>query len=318
MFGRLRNRLLLRWLAARIPGHRRHTLNMQSVFIMPTRFGVYFFVLCAALFILGTNYQNNLLLLLCYFFLSVSLVTIFTSYQNFARLQIQARGVNTVYAGDEALFQIQLSSHSHQQPAGQLTIRWWGHKHGIVVDLEDDDETVHLPRATYRRGVFPLPRVTFSSLYPLGLFRCWTHLDFAQPMTVFPRLEPASVHSVSYQQSIGNGTTLSSGQEDFDSLRTYRQGDPIARIAWKSVARGAAPAVKTFSEPAHVDTRLLVNPVSQTLEKDISQTAYLVVELTRRQQPFALQIGPHTYPAATGRTHRDKCLRALSTIGTQV
>lgn len=291
---------------------------MQSVFIMPTRFGVYFFVLCAALFILGTNYQNNLLLLLCYFFLSVSLVTIFTSYQNFARLQIQARGVNTVYAGDEALFQIQLSSHSHQQPAGQLTIRWWGHKHGIVVDLEDDDETVHLPRATYRRGVFPLPRVTFSSLYPLGLFRCWTHLDFAQPMTVFPRLEPASVHSVSYQQSIGNGTTLSSGQEDFDSLRTYRQGDPIARIAWKSVARGAAPAVKTFSEPAHVDTRLLVNPVSQTLEKDISQTAYLVVELTRRQQPFALQIGPHTYPAATGRAHRDKCLRALSTIGTQV
>lgn len=285
---------------------------------MPTRFGVYFFVLCAALFILGTNYQNNLLLLLCYFFLSVSLVTIFTSYQNFARLQIQARGVNTVYAGDEALFQIQLSSHSHQPPAGQLTIRWWGHKTGIVVDLDDSTEEVHLPRATYRRGVFALPRVTFSSLYPLGLFRCWTHLDFAQPMMVFPRLEPVGDHHVSFQQSVGKGTTLTSGQEDFDSLRAYRQGDPIARIAWKSLAKGAPPAVKTFSEPANFNTRLQVNPVSQTLEKDISQTAYLVVELTRRQQPFALQIGLHTYAAATGRAHRDKCLRALSTIGTQV
>ncbi len=318
MLSAVKNRLLLKWLAARIPGGRRHSLNMQSVFIMPTLFGGIYFVLCLALFVLGTNYQNNLLLLLCYFFITIALLHMFISYQNFARLQIQAKGISTVYAGDDALFHIQIASHSHHRPSGLLNIKWWGHQKGIVIDLDEDKHHISLPRSTYRRGVFSLPRVTFSSDFPLGLFRCWTHLDFAQPMTVFPALEKHSLKHIPHQTISGDGATRAQGLEDFENLRTYQDGDPIQRIAWKSLACGNQPMIKSFSEPASQTLQLSVNPASRNLEQVISRTAYQVVELSRIQRPFSLQIGSHSYPASSGREHRDKCLRALSTIGTSV
>ncbi|WP_218353934.1 DUF58 domain-containing protein [Alteromonas lipotrueiana] len=316
-FSNLKNKLVLRWLANRIPGNTRHKMNLHSIFIFPTLFGFCFLVLCFGLFILGTNYQNNLLLLLSYFFFAIVLVTLFTSYRNFSRIQIQARGVNPVFAGDNATFQMQLEHDSAQLPHGELKIHWWQHASGIVVDLDETCAVISLPRFTYRRGLFALPRVTFSSQFPLGLFKCWTHLDFNQPLTVFPKQQTAPI----MLSTLANGGVETGayvhGHDDFEGLKAYRIGDPLNRIAWQTVAKGRDPAVKLFSEQGGEAGYLIVDIHSHNLESHLSQIAYQAVVLCRQDISFGLKAGKQIIPHSSGLEHRNRCLSALAGIPIQ-
>lgn len=314
MFARLKNRLLLQWLANRIPGQRRHQLSMQSVFIVPTLFGFSFMILCACLFILGTNYQNNLLLLLTYFFVALGLINLFASYRNFARIRVQAKGIQPVFAGDNATFQMQLVHTTDAHPHGELKVHWWGHATGIVVDLDDTAGVISLPRFTYRRGVFSLPRVTFSSMYPLGLFKCWTHLDFTQPLTVYPKQQTCQIRLQCETDMSGEVTSHAPGHDDFQGLKAYSEGDPLNRIAWKTVARGLPPAVKVFSEQSGEAGYLIITPNERALEQQISRAAYQAVALCRQDLSYGLKIGATVIAQGSGLEHRNRCLAALASI----
>jgi len=81
---------LLGWLDNRVPAANEHHLNLNSIFILPSGFGWSFIILSLCLFLLGTNYQNNLMLLLSYLCLSIMLLTLFYTHQNFARLALKS------------------------------------------------------------------------------------------------------------------------------------------------------------------------------------------------------------------------------------
>jgi hypothetical protein len=59
-----------------------------------------FIALCILMFFLGTNYQNNLMLLLCYFLLALFLVNLLVSYSNFARIDLHIGKCPEVFVGD--------------------------------------------------------------------------------------------------------------------------------------------------------------------------------------------------------------------------
>ncbi len=308
----VKNRLMLRWLANRIPKQQRHQLDARSVFIFPTVFGFCFLILCICLFVLGTNYQNNLLLLLSYFFVALGLITLFTSYRNFSRIQLQARGIHPVFAGDNATFQMQLIEASSHTAHGELKIHWWGHATGIVIDLDEAPTVISLPRFTYRRGLFPLPRVTFSSQFPLGLFKCWTHLDFAQPLTVFPKLKTCGVTLVPLNSDMAQSSAYAPGHDDFEGLKPYSSGDALNRIAWQTVAKGRDPAVKVFSEQGGQAGYLRVDSHSVNLEQHLSQVAYQAVTLCQQNISYGLQLDQQIIPHNSGLEHRNRCLALLA------
>ena len=69
----LAQQYIRKWLDKRIPAANEFQLSHRSIFIFPAKFGALFLALCALLFLLGTNYQNNLMLLLCYFLVALFL-----------------------------------------------------------------------------------------------------------------------------------------------------------------------------------------------------------------------------------------------------
>ena len=108
-----------KWLNKRIPAATQHHLNHQNIFIFPAKFGLLFLSLCVLLFLLGTNYQNNLMLLLCYFLLAIFLVNLLASYINFARIDLQIGKCSEVFVGDNL--------HGGRE---DLKICWWQRKGG--------------------------------------------------------------------------------------------------------------------------------------------------------------------------------------------
>ncbi|QJR79680.1 DUF58 domain-containing protein [Alteromonas pelagimontana] len=308
---------LLQWLDKRIPASQQHQLDLRSIFIFPGWFGLGYLVMCICLFVLGTNYQNNLMLFLCYFLLALFLLNLFSSYLNFARIQIKAETVTPVFAGDIAVICLRITTDNEPSAHGLLHASWWQEKSRITIDLDTDLPHIVLPFATQQRGVIPLPRITCYTEYPLGLYKCWTHLDFSQTLNIYPAPVPCAIDLQHNQADTGNIATEHAGHDDFNGLKNYQAGEPLHRVAWKNVAKGGDWVSKSFSEQQSATGYLVLPSTYTDLETELGKLAYQVIKLTDKKIEFGMQLQNIEIPVAKGERHKHQCLTALAQFNRQ-
>ena len=311
------------WLDKRIPKSRQFSLDINSIFILPSRFGWLFLLLCFGLFLLGTNYQNNLMLWMAYFLTSLCLLNLFVSYLNFSRLTVTLGKITPVFATESAMLPLWFDN--EQRPNGFLHV----HVHksqnanngqaSLSIDLDDIHQPMHFPLLCRFRGLRPLPRLTFESFYPLGLFRCWTHLSFDSDVLIYPQPIEGSVELVSGQskeQSQKHQSNSQPGHEDFDTLKQYVVGDPLKHVAWKQVAKGQGMLTKRFASDTAEARWLTLNAHHGfELEKSLSALSYAVVECSRKGQVFGLDLGGIKIEPGNSTEHQVSCLKALALYG---
>ncbi|MGJ8681404.1 DUF58 domain-containing protein [Paraglaciecola sp.] len=326
------SKLTNKWLNQRIPAALKYKLNHKNIFIFPSKFGALFLSLCMLLFLLGTNYQNNLMLLLCYFLLALFLVNLFASYINFSHVLLQQGKSSQVFVGDNLHLPLWLNADqsAEQNPDGQLFFKFKKEtKNSPIAVTTIDTNAYHNPVTLHypceKRGKLTLPRITVSSYFPLGLFKCWTHLAFNQQITVFPKPVPCRVE-LSNKNNTKQQKTNSLGQEqnghdDFSHLKAYQVGESLHHIAWKQVAKGRGMVSKQFSSLTNQTAWLsLPNQHSsaagseQEFELTISKLTYQVIELSRKDQVFGLDLGATSIAPNSGLAHTEACLTALALI----
>lgn len=306
-----------RWLDKRIPASNRFKLNHKSIFIFPSKFGALFLFLCSGLFLLGTNYQNNLMIMLCYFLVSLFLLNLFITYVNFSKLDLQLGKTHNGFANDSIQIPIWFnqSEQKKQRPNGDLQIGFFNQENFLTLDLDDFSNPAYLALSCEKRGSLKLPRVTVCSYYPLGLFRCWTHLAFQADLLVYPAPLVTPIYlQRSFKNSGDNGhqeQTL--GYDDFDSLTPYKKGEPLNHVAWKQLAKGQGMISKQFSSQRSNSGWLVLqkgDPCS--VEQQLSQICFQVMELSKQEQSFGLNLGFTQILPSKGNEHQKACLQALA------
>ena len=336
-----------KWLNKRIPAATQHQLNHHNIFIFPAKFGLLFLSLCLLLFLLGTNYQNNLMLLLCYFLLAIFLVNLLASYINFARIDLQIGKCPEVFVGDNLQVPLWLNANNDSNnlatfsTKGLLHFKFQTHQHkstkktkfqyeqqNTEVDADAFTNPIHLSQKCHQRGKLTLSRVTVQSFYPLGLYRCWTHLAFTHNITVFPKPLPCEIqlhisdHSTAKKSGeIANEQT---GHDDFSHLKAYQVGESLNHVAWKQLAKGRGMVSKQFSSvsnhvgwlklSADYKNKVLSHSIvsKTTLDRELGELCYQVIELSRTQRTFGLDLGTQCIAPNSGAAHRLACLIALA------
>ena len=132
ILSRFIKRRLNRWLKRRIPPASMHKLSNRNVFIMPTRFGYVYQIFVVLLFLLATNYQNNVIMLLSYLMASLFITTMMHSFYNLSGIVLSADNKAAGYANQNISFPINLTVPNKR------------------VDLSfcfDDQQTTHLPKS---------------------------------------------------------------------------------------------------------------------------------------------------------------------------
>jgi uncharacterized protein (DUF58 family) len=311
------NARTLRWLNRRIPAARHYQLDLRSIFIFPSKFGWLYLMLCLGLFLLATNYQNNLMRMLCYFLLAIFLLNLFVAYLNFAKIQIQLGKCHNVFAGDQLQLPLWLNTDQDKLPVprGQMHFGFWRQQASVCVDLDQMSNPINLAVECPHRGHLTLPRVSINSYFPLGLFRCWTYLDFIQDIVVYPKPLPGPVNFFSSAEhgEAASHQLIQDGYDDFATLKTYQTGEPLNHVAWKQLAKGQGMLSKQFS--SSVDQalwlKLLPCPAEQ-LELQISQLCYQLIALAQTQQVYGLQLAALKIEPDCGAEHQAQCLTALA------
>jgi len=303
------------WLDKRIPIAQAYTFDVNNTFIMPSIFGWSVIGISVCLFVLGTNYQNNIILLVCYFLIALLLLSLFQSYFYFTRFSIKFNNADEYYANRDVTLRADIQF-AHKESFGQLMYRY-SKSIDNVINIEHDTLFQHLKLGKFARGQHNLDRLTFSSTYPFGLFRCWTHLAIPFSLNVYPEpIKAALVVNNTEQNDKADAQRLvSSSSEELQGIREYSTTDPIHHVSWKHVAKGQGLLSKDFAEHVSAKTILRLKPNSSlNLELELSKLTYLVNQLSRHSQTFGLELGRQQILPNTGEGHRLQCLKELATF----
>ena len=98
-------------------------------------------------------------------------------------------------------------------------------------------------------------------------------------------------------------------------MRDYQRGDPLQRVAWKAVARGAGWFSKAFEGTASggpVALEWSKLPRDLDTEARLSRLTAWVLAAERAARPFALALPAAAFVAASDPEHRRRVLTALA------
>ncbi|MBE0443026.1 MULTISPECIES: DUF58 domain-containing protein [unclassified Psychrobacter] len=301
---------LSRWFASRAPKSDSATLNLRNVYIFFSREGMLFLVLLVITFIAGINYGNNLVLGLCFYLVSVWLISFHVTFAHISGLKLQLLEVTMVEAGAPAWVTLQLRSES-RQPRRQLLFDFESldnqkkkhadSQHSVLVARLQGEQIIRLPVQTNARGQLELPRLKIKTVYPLGIMRAWSYVYFARTAWVYPKPEAfdwQAQYAVASAEDLPVGGQHRQGQDDFERLDNYVEGESLARVSWGHVARGQGMLTKHFADPVgHEQTLDYADMPAAQHEQKLAQLAYGVVTLGQLGVPFNMRL-PSDMPSA--------------------
>ena len=340
-------RRLLKWLDKRVPASPEHHLNLNSIFILPSGFGWSFIILSLCLFLLGTNYQNNLMLLLSYLCLSIMLLTLFYTHQNFARLALKAIPPESFHCNLDGEIHLQVITNKNTPSRtcnGVLSVKWLNvvraadthTQHTTNGDTSEfleqsfsfalnkhsgsnknQRQSFRVPLQIPKRGLFTLGRMTIACDFPLGLYKCWTHLDFDQQVIVYakPQEGPITIDKIASTDEPESVSELSAptSNEDFYALKDYEVGQPLNRVSWKHVAKNGNWVSKSFTS-LQSDSYILSIPSNTDLETAVSALTHAILCWTSANAVFGMQYKGLNIAPDHGPEHIHECLSALACL----
>lgn len=303
-----------RWLTKRMPAVDSIILNRGNTFIFPSRFGLMFLTTATVLFLIGTNYQNNLILFLVFFMLSFMITCLLLSYQNLAGLELTANNSKDQFTNENCTFSLRIKA--NKGGAEQTHYRF--KKSSAPLESVIQEERVQLFAKSAQRGWFKPGRVTIESNYPFGLFNVWTHLDFGFCCLLYPTPIESSLSNIALSgEQTDNGLRESKvGFETFNTLKPYQQGESLKSVAWKQVAQGKGFFTKQFEQEQGGNVYLSLSDFQgQPIEKTLSMLTYQVINHEQLGVNYALDLGGAVIEVGGGEQHQLQCLRALALYG---
>src|SRR5690606_38053017 len=205
-------------------------IDRRRVYVLPTRFGMFYAALVVAMLLGALNYNNNPALLLALLLGASGLSSLIATHLQLSGLRLEAVSAEPVAAGQPLAPRLALAC-SDGRPRRGLRADLDAAQAWTALDPDGRGELV-LVLPTTRRGWLQPGRIRLSTTQPLGLARAWSRLWPRQRLLVYPRPEANPPPLPDHAGSVGRGRPDPLGEEPHQ-LRAYRPGDAPRTIAWK-------------------------------------------------------------------------------------
>lgn len=300
-----------RYLHQSIPRATNTTLTQKKLFILPTKSGLGFLCVAVLIWVLGTNYENNLALVFSYFLIALFLVAIIHTFSNMHQLQLSFVESEPGFAEQSTRVTLKLIPGPKDRIA--INIGWPKEQRQIVTLPANESVALELFVTCKQRGWYRPPRLIIKSTYPLGLWRCWSHIDLNIRVLTYPKPLACMLPTNQIIGDIEGKQQRIDGEDSFNQLNQYRQGDSIKHIAWKNFAQGRGLYTKNYS--ANVSNKLWLNWYSfkeDESETRLSKLTYLAIQADRNHQTYGLKLPHSSIAPNSGHTHLTQVLQALA------
>ena len=276
-------------------------LGLRTLYIVPSRFGALWLLTAALLLLVAIQTSSNSTLLLAFVMLGLMLLAMFLTHDSLQGLVLCCGQPTPSFSAEQAGYPLLLES-ACRRPPFRLQFR-----NGPVVlcdQLGVGVTPIFLPWTPQCRGYQLPPRLRIETIAPLGLFICWSRWTPTQPQLIWPRRLSGPVAELRPLQS-------GDGLDEWQDLRSVREGERPAVVDWTSAAKGRPLQAKVFGDPEHPDWILQPAPGIDP-EQAREHLADRIWLLHQRGARYGLQIQDRIVSPGQGLRHRDACLEALA------
>lgn len=302
-------------------------LKRNRVYIIPTIQGLVYGIMLIVMLLGAINYNNSMAYMLCFLLTSLGLVCMLHTYRNLSGLIVSSSKPKAVFAGQQALFPIQLdnrlglerfSIQLQQRVANKKLFLKREEAEKIYIGISSGQQvTSYYPVQSHQRGILASKRLKISTDFPLGLFIAWSYFQPDYDCLVYP--EPKGREQLPLYTLIEDDADFGSqsGTDDFAGFRKYRAGDPIHSIAWKAFAKEQGLLVKQFSGKGSQTLILSWESVLHinNIESRLSQLCYWILLAEQTSIHYGLEIPDVSIEPGHGAHHKELCLEALARYG---
>jgi uncharacterized protein (DUF58 family) len=294
------------------------TIGRRELYILPTRVGWYYALILTSLFGIAVKFDNQSAFMMLFILVAVGLIAMIYTHNNVIGLSVTSHPSRSVFLGASAIFPVTLYNSSRKPRHAVWLIA--GGFHQLTELNSDDQQTVELKLPTVKRGYLACEPVNLSSLYPIGIFFCWTKrfmstercLVYPQPLDLITFPEDGS--NQGKEQATAN---IRISAEDYAGMKSYQIGDRMRDIHWPSLAK--TNKLVTIEYETHNNKSVNLSwfnlPSSMTTEDRLSQLCYWIVNAEKSDQQYQLEMPSQTIQFDKGITHYTACLRVLALWG---
>jgi uncharacterized protein (DUF58 family) len=290
-------------------------LRHRRIYILPTRRGLVLIATILTMLVTSLNYALSLGFMVTFLLSGLVAAALLHTFRNLAGMEVRTLSGGEAFAGNPLSFALALGGNGGARTAIAVTA---GGAPPSLVDVPADSTlpvTIDVP--TTRRGRLSLGRVTIHTEFPLGLWHGWSYVHFPLAGVVYPAPEPDAPPLPPGARGHDASAIARGDEADLAGLRAYQPGDPLQRIAWKTVARGGDWHTKLFEGAGGggtVDLDWNALPGGLDTETKIARLTAWVLAAERAAIPFTLRVPGAALPEGKGRDHRRSALTALALL----
>jgi uncharacterized protein (DUF58 family) len=240
-----------------------------------TRFGRYYAILAAGIFLAAMVRQVNLLLLLAGLVSAPLFFSWFLARRNLHGIKVRRRLPQRVSAGDLLVVEIEAERTIRYGQNWLITLTDRISRSGVAGNQQSGGDSPFPPItffslssgagqvAAYRgrlldRGKYVFGPIRVSTRFPLGLLEASVEIPEQQAMLVYPRLGVLNLPPFRRSHFDHEGQTRFERRSDrasgdFYGLRQWHPGDSSRLVHWRSSLRHQKLLVRQFDRPRHRD-----------------------------------------------------------------
>ena len=309
---KFRTRRFKSWLDRRVPPAQAIRLTHRNIFIVPTRQGFGFVLILLLVLIAGINYQNALAHALAFLMLGLFLVAMLQTYRNLAGLVLSQTVPIEGFVGQKISVAFQVQSDVGRVYDG-LFFYWPNLPVAQGFGVDHNGTTIFRQSIPAHRGWYEPGRLRLETVYPFGLFRAWSWLDFDCKILSYPKPVPCEGRVSQEGSELKAGRRSSLGADDVKALRDFQDGDDQRHIHWRASAKLDRLTVKSYESQQSSSQWLRLAALEALPMADrLGGLAYLIEAASKRGDAFGLDLYGQQLPVASGPGQERKALKRLA------
>ena len=309
---KFRTRRFKSWLDRRVPPAQAIRLTHRNIFIVPTRQGFGFVLILLLVLIAGINYQNALAHALAFLMLGLFLVAMLQTYRNLAGLVLSQTVPIEGFVGQKISVAFQVQSDVGRVYDG-LFFYWPNLPVAQGFGVDHNGTTIFRQSIPAHRGWYEPGRLRLETVYPFGLFRAWSWLDFDCRILSYPKPVPCDRWVSQDASTPQAGRRSSLGADEVKALKDFQDGDDQRHIHWRASAKLDRLMVKSYESEQSTSPWLRLAGLEMLPMADrLGGLAYLIEAASKRGDAFGLDLYGQQLPVASGSAQERKALKRLA------
>lgn len=283
----------------------------ERLYCFPNRFGFLGFALFLVMLTTGATYQNNLVFMMAFLYISLALIAILQTARNIRGLELLHIEVQSNFPGQPAQVLVRVKNPSNELKL-KVEVRFKFNNQKIRIELSKIDgrsfsEAHGQLQLPAQRGVYKLERIGIYTSYPYSMFTAWKYVKNTCEFFVYPK-------------PIGRDLDLERTQargHDFSGHKIYEPGDSIAHIDWKAFARGNQRELPVRQFKDSGESEILIDwgtllPESLDFEARLSQMSRWIVSAESLSHSYNVRLPKYQSGFGNGDDHFQRCMEALT------